>query len=265
MIKHFIKKTGLAAGVAALILVGGVSAGQAAGAATKLKELEWSFEGMFGTYDDASLQRGFQVYKEVCSACHALKRVAFRNLEDIGFSEAEVKAIADDYQFEDGPDSFGDMFMREGRPFDRFPSPFENEQQARASNNGAYPVDLSLVAKSRGGGPNYIYSLITGYYDPPADVELRQGMHYNPYFSGGQIAMAQPLYEDSVEYADGTPASVDQMSADVAHFLMWAAEPKLEERKQMGFKVILFLILVSGLLYFVNKKVWLPVKRGEDV
>lgn len=265
MIKKMLKKSGLVASLAGLALAGGIAVGNAAGGAHEPEDMDWSFEGMFGHYDQASLQRGYQVYKEVCAACHSLKRVAFRNLGDIGFSEAEVKALAAQYEVEAGPDEFGDMYMREARPHDKLPSPFDNEQQARAANGGALPPDLSLIAKSRAGGPDYIHALLSGYEEPPADMTLRAGMNYNPYFDGAQIAMAQPLYPDMVEYADGTPATVDQMSEDVAHFLMWAAEPKLEERKSMGFKVILFLIVLSGLLYFVNKKVWLRVKRGDDV
>ncbi|RMF11247.1 MAG: cytochrome c1 [Alphaproteobacteria bacterium] len=263
--KAMFKKTGLIVSLASALVSGGFGAAQAAGGSAELKHLDWSFNGMFGRYDDASLQRGFQVYREVCSACHSLKHIAFRNLTDIGFSEAEVKALAAQYEIVDGPDEFGDMYTREGRPSDRIPGPFENEQQARASNGGALPPDLSLVAKSRVGGPDYIYSLLTGYHEPPAGVELRAGMNYNAVFPGNQIAMAPPLFEDMVEFADGTPATVEQMAEDVSHFLMWAAEPKLEERKSMGFRVLLFLIIMTGLFYFANKKVWLPVKRGENV
>lgn len=263
--KAMLKKTGLVVSLASGMVMGGLAAVHAAGPAADLKERDWSFEGVFGTYDRAALQRGFQVYKESCASCHSLKRIAFRNLEALGFSSAEVDAIAAEYEVEDGPDEFGDMFTRSAAPFDYIPPPFENEQMARASNGGAYPPDLSLIAKARAGGPNYIYSLLSGYEDPPADVELGQGMHYNPYFSGEQIAMAAPLFDDLVEYADGTPATVDQMAADVSHFLMWTAEPKLEERKSMGFRTMLFLIVLTGLLYFVNKKVWRPVKRGEQV
>lgn len=261
--KAMFKKTGLILSIASALAFGGTA--QAAGDGAELEHLDWSFKGIFGHYDDASLQRGFQVYREVCSACHSLHLIAFRDLEGIGFSEADVKAIAAEYEVTDGPDQFGDMFTREGRPSDRIPSPFENVQQARASNGGAYPPDLSLMAKAREGGADYIYSLLTSFHEPPAGVEMRAGANYNPVFPGGQIAMAQPLYEDMVEYADGTPATLEQEAEDVAHFLMWAAEPKLEARKAMGFRVLIFLIIMTGLFYFANKKVWLPVKRGEDV
>jgi ubiquinol-cytochrome c reductase cytochrome c1 subunit len=242
-----------------------MSGAWAAGDAAPVKKVEWSFNGPFGTFDRAQLQRGYQVYKEVCAACHSMKYLAFRNLADLGFDEAEVKALAAGYEVEDGPNDDGDMFTRPGRPSDYFPSPFANEKQARAANNGAYPPDLSLIAKARMGGPDYIYSLLTGYSEPPADVEMGDGMHYNVYFSGGQIAMAPPLSDDIVTYADGTSTTVDQMAKDVAAYLMWAAEPKLEERKSLGFRVMIFLVIMTGLFYLINKKVWAPVKRGEQV
>ncbi len=255
--------------VVGLMLGLGLSAtAQAAGPATPNKKVEWSFEGPFGKFDQAQLQRGFQVYKEVCAACHSLHLVAFRTLGDKGgplFSEAEVKAIAAAYEVQDGPDQDGEMFARPARPSDKFPGPYANEQQGRAANNGAYPPDLSLIAKARADGPNYLYSLLTGYYEAPADVHLNPGMSYNPYFPGGQIAMPQPISDDQVTYADGTPATVDQMSKDLAAFLMWTAEPKLEERKSLGFSVMIFLAIMTVLFYFANKRVWAPVKRGEDI
>lgn len=225
----------------------------------------WSFSGPFGKYDPQQLQRGFQVYREVCSSCHSLDFVAFRNLADPGgphFTEEEVAALAAEYQITDGPDDMGDMFERPGRPSDYFPAPFANEQAARASNGGAYPPDLSLIAKARAGGPDYLVALLTGYRDPPAGFDLLEGMNYNEYFQGHQIAMPPPLAEGSITtngnnaYEDGTPATVPQMAADVAAFLMWAAEPHLETRKQTGVKVILFLLVMTGLLYAAKRKVW---------
>lgn len=259
--KSMIKTLGLGL-VAGAIFMGNA---WAAGDAAPVRKVDWSFNGPFGTYDQAQLQRGYQVYKEVCAACHAMKRVAFRNLADIGFDEAEIKALAAGYEIEDGPNDDGDMFMRPGRPSDRFPSPFANEKQARAANNGAYPPDLSLVAKARAGGPDYLYSLLTGYKEPPADAEMGDGMSYNPYFPGGQIAMAAPLSDGIVDYAGDTPETVDQMAKDVAAFMMWAAEPKMEERKSLGFRVMIFLVIMTGLFYLMYKKVWAPVKRGEQV
>ncbi len=264
MMKANWKKAGLVLSLASVLSLGGLGAAQAS-EGTQITKLNWPFEGMFGHYDQASLQRGFQVYKEVCSACHSLKMIAFRNLEALGFSKPEVKAIAAGYDITDGPNKDGDMYTRPGRPSDHFPGPFENEQQARSANGGALPPDLSLIAKAREGGPDYIYSILTGFQEPPADFKLREGMHYNAAFPGHQIAMPPPLSDDLVQFADGTPATVHQMAHDVAQFLMWAAEPKMEERKALGFKVLIYLVLLTGLLYFANKKVWLRVKKGEDV
>lgn len=221
------------------------------------KQVPWVFDGMQGHFDRQSIQRGFQVYKEVCSACHGLKRVAFRNLQDVGFSEAEVKALAAGYTIQDGPNDLGDMFDRPGRASDHFPSPFANEQAARSANNGAYPPDLSLIVKARHDGANYLYSLLTGYGEPPADFTLNEGMHYNPYFPGAQIAMPQPIASDGqVTYEDGTSATVDQMSRDVVNFLQWAAEPEMEQRKMMGIKVMIFLGIMSVLFFFAKRRVW---------
>jgi ubiquinol-cytochrome c reductase cytochrome c1 subunit len=224
-----------------------------------LKQVNWAFDGMFGTVDKQSAQRGFQVYKEVCAACHSLKRVAIRNLTEIGFSEAEVKALAAGYQVKDGPNDSGDMFDRPGKPSDLFPSPFANENAARASNGGAYPPDLSLIVKARHDGANYIYSLLTGFEEAPADMHMNTGMHYNPYFPGQQIAMPKPLNDDQVTYEDGTKASVDQMSRDVVNFLEWAAEPEMESRKEMGLKVLLFLAAFSAFAYIAKRNIWRKV------
>jgi ubiquinol-cytochrome c reductase cytochrome c1 subunit len=223
----------------------------------------WSFDGVFGTFDRAALQRGFQVYKDVCSACHSMNLVAYRNLGDPGgpgFNEAEVKAIAASVEVTDPrPNDQGEMVQRPGLPSDKFKAPFPNEQAAKAANNGALPPDLSLIAKARAGGADYLHGLLTGYADPPADFKLTQGLNYNKYFPGHQIAMAPPLAADAVSYTDGTQATVDQMASDVAQFLMWAAEPKLEERKRIGFQAILFLIVATGLFYAVKRKVWADV------
>jgi len=245
--------------IAAALIGAGTTAAHAAGAYKEPRDVAWGWEGPFGTFDRAALQRGFQVYTQVCAACHGLKYVKYRNLGDDGgpgFSAAEVKAIAAQYQVTDGPNEDGDMFERPALPKDAFIEPFENEQIARLANNGAYPPDLSLMTKARDGGADYLYSLLVGYEDAPADLTMQPGMNYNPYFSGKQIAMAQPLYADSVEYADGTQASVDQMAKDVVTFLHWAAEPKLEARKRTGFSVMTFLVILAGLLYFTQRKIW---------
>jgi ubiquinol-cytochrome c reductase cytochrome c1 subunit len=217
---------------------------------------EWSFNGVFGTFDRAALQRGFQVYQKVCSTCHAVKHLYFRDLAALGYGADEVKGIAAQVQVTDGPNDTGEMFQRPGRPSDPIPGPFANDQAARTANNGALPPDLSLMTKAREGGEDYVYAILTGYKDAPAGVKMNQNMSYNEYFAGHQIAMPPPLSPDQVEYADKTPATVPKMAHDVVSFLAWAAEPTLEERHRMGFKVILFLIVLSGLLYAAKRKIW---------
>ncbi len=247
----------------ALAIVGGLIAAtpgaQAAGESVAIPDAGFSFNGIFGTYDRASAQRGFQVYQQVCASCHAAHLLSYRNLRDLGLTEAQVAAIASQVQIQDGPNDEGQMFERPGRPSDRFRSPFPNPQAARASNNGAMPPDLSVIAKARAGGANYLYALLTGYEDPPAGMTLGEGMNYNRYFPGHQIAMARPLNPDQVEYADGTPATIENMSRDVSTFLAWAAEPEAEERRAMGVKIIIFLTLLAGLAYVVKRKVWANV------
>lgn len=245
---------------AAAIVAG---AAPAAGAEEEITypDRDWSWEGPFGTFDRAQLQRGLQVYTEVCSLCHSLRLVAYRDLEELGYTEDQVKAYAANYEIEDGPDENGEMYMRPALPSDHFVPPYPNEQAARAANGGAYPPDLSLMAKARKGGADYIAALLTGYTEPPEDVQLMAGMNYNEYFPGHQIAMPQPLFEDAVEYADGTPATVEQMAEDVADFLMWTAEPKLEARKSMGIKVLIFLGIFTAMLYAVKRQVWKNVKH----
>ena len=218
---------------------------------------DWSFHGMFGTFDRGAVQRGFQVYQEVCAGCHSLKLVAYRNLSGIGLSEDQIKAIAAEFEVTDGPNDEGDMFQRPAKPSDRFVMPFANANAARAANNGALPPDLSLIVKARKGGADYLHALLTGYKEePPAGVKLSEGMNYNVYFPGNQIAMAPPVADDAVEYADGTTATADQIATDIATFLAWAAEPELEDRKRMGIKVLLFLIVLTAMLYALKRQVW---------
>lgn len=246
--------------LAASCAIAGLGAGTAAAAeGVALPHQEWSFDGFFGTYDRGAAQRGFQVYREVCTACHSMNLVRYRNLADLGFSEDEIKALAAEVEVTDGPDDSGEMFERPARPSDPFPAPFPNEKAARAANGGAYPPDLSLITKARVGGADYIYGLLTGYVEPPADVAVPDGMYYNAHFPGHQIAMPPPLSDDGVSYADGTPATVDQMAHDVTTFLSWAAEPELEVRKRTGVKVMLFLIVLTGLLYATKRKIWAKV------
>lgn len=246
----------LTATLAVLTLVLTASAASAAGDAATPKSSSWAHGGPFGTFDRASVQRGFQVYREVCASCHSLRFIAFRNLLEIGLNEEEAKAVAAEYEVTDGPNADGDMYDRAGKLSDYFPSPFANANAARASNNGAFPPDLSLIVKGRTGHEDYIYSILTGYADPPAGFQLGDGMNYNAFFAGGQIAMAAPLSEDVVEYADGTSATVEQMSRDVTSFLAWAGDPHMEARKRMGVKVVLFLVVFAGLMYAVKRKVW---------
>ncbi|CAI8377339.1 MAG TPA: cytochrome c1 [Rhodobiaceae bacterium] len=248
--------------LAACLLLAGLSAPSPANAAGEAKHphaIDWSFAGPFGTYDRNALRRGFQVYKEVCASCHGMKQISFRNLSQPGgpeFSEAEVKAIAAEYEVTDGPDDYGDMYERPALPKDRFVEPYPNVNAARAANGGAYPPDLSLITKARSGGPDYIHALLSGYKEAPEGVEMRPGLYYNPYMAGGKIAMPAPLLEELVEYGDGTPATVQQMSLDVTQFLNWAAEPELEQRKRTGFMVLIYLTIFAGLLYFSMRKIW---------
>jgi len=232
------------------------TAAYASGEQKHPKHIEWSFDGFLGKVDKPSAQRGLQVYKEVCAACHGLSRVSFRTLTAIGFSEAEVKAFAAGYTVKDGPNDDGEMFERPGLPYDKFVSPYPNDNASRAANNGAYPPDLSLITKARHDGANYLYSLLTGYEEPPADLKVPEGQHYNPYFPGHLLAMPAPLSAGQVTFEDGTEASVDQMSHDVVNFLQWAAEPEMEQRKQMGIKVLLYLAVFTGFAYIAKKHIW---------
>lgn len=231
----------------------------AAGGAVELIKRDWSFSGPFGTFDKAAMQRGFQVYREVCAGCHSMKYIAFRNFADLGYNEVEIKAIAAEYEVEDGPDDEGEMFMRPGIPADRMPSPYPNDNAARAGNGGALPPDLSLIAKARANGPDYLYSLLIGYKEPPPDLAVPEGMYYNDAYSGNLIAMPQPLYGDDVSYADGAETSVEAMSADLTQFLMWAAEPKLEVRKRIGVAVVFFLSIFVILSVLAKRRVWAGV------
>jgi ubiquinol-cytochrome c reductase cytochrome c1 subunit len=224
---------------------------------------DWSFKGLFGKFDRSALQRGYQVYTEVCSSCHSMKYVSYRNLSEKGgpeFSEDAVKAIAASFEVNDGPNSDGEMFTRPGKPSDKFVMPYDNVKAAEAANGGAYPPDMSVLVKARGGGVDYIYSLLQGYEDAPNGMTLDEGVHYNKYMYGNKIKMSAPLSEGIVEYGDGTNATVEQMSKDVTTFLMWAAEPHLESRHQMGFKAIVYLIILTILVYFSMKKIWSRVE-----
>ncbi len=224
---------------------------------------DWSFKGLFGKFDRASLQRGYQVYTEVCAACHSMKYLSYRNLSEKGgpeFSIAQAKAIAASFEVTDGPNADGEMFQRPGKLSDKFVMPYENVKAAEAANGGAYPPDMSVLVKARGGGVDYIYSLLQGYEEAPSGMILDDGVHYNKYMYGNKIKMSAPLSDGIIEYSDGTNPSVEQMSKDVTTFLMWAAEPSLEARHQMGFKAIVYLIILTILVYFSMKRIWSRVK-----
>ena len=264
------KKSLILSALAGAYMLTSAGGAMAAGGGIEVPRQSWSWDGIFGSFDRGEAQRGLQVYKEVCAGCHGLRLVSFRNLTQLGYTEDQVKAFAAEYEVTDGPNDEGEMFQRPARPADRFVSPFPNDNAARASNNGALPPDLSLIVDNRGfgmdfivypaghqyGGADYVYGLLVGYGEAPADVKMGENMHYNKYFGGHQIAMAPPLSEGAVEYSDGTKATVEQMARDVTTFLAWAAEPNLEERKAMGLKVILFLIVFMGLILAVKKRVW---------
>jgi ubiquinol-cytochrome c reductase cytochrome c1 subunit len=279
---NFFRSTLAAAALALVTLTGPALA---AGGGPKPPEVNWTFDGPFGYFDRQQLQRGFKVYREVCAACHAMNLVRFRNLSQRGgpeFSEAQVRALAAEYKIGDGPNDQGEMFERPGRPADAFPKPFPNEQAARAANNGAYPYDLSVMAKARNytrgfptfvfdiftqyqeGGPDYLAAFLTGYEDPPADKakDVQPGQQWNKYKDGNIISMPNVLQDGLVTYpkgADGQPQAPEtpaQYAKDVVAFLMWAAEPHMEARKQTGIAVISFLIIFAGLLYFTKKRIW---------
>jgi len=233
-----------------------------------LLEINWSFKGLFGTFDRSSLQRGYQVYQEVCSACHSVQYLSYRNLSEKGgpeFSIEETKAIAAQFEVLDGPNSDGEMFTRPGRLSDKFVKPFPNVETATAANGGVYPPDMSVLTKARKGGADYIYSLLVGYEDAPEGYELDDGVYYNKYMVGNKIKMSKPLFDGAVEYSDGVQATETQMAKDVATFLTWAAEPHLEARHKMGVSAILYLIVLIMLVYFSMKKVWSRVDSKDEL
>ncbi len=268
---------GMAAAAVLAAAPGFTSGAEAAGVSVRPERMPWSFSGPFGTYDQAQLQRGFKVFREVCASCHSANFMSFRNLSQTGgpeFTEDQVKQVASEYQVQDGPNDSGDMFERPGRPSDHWPSPFPNEQAARAANGGAFPPDLSVITKARSYsvgfpgfitdafiqyqeyGVDYVHALLLGYDEPPEGAHVQPGLHFNTYFPGHQIAMPKPLSDEQVEYTDGSPQTVRQYSEDVSAFLMWVAEPHMDTRKRIGFQVMIFLIVFAGLLYFTKKKVW---------
>lgn len=231
-----------------------------------LIDANWSFEGIFGKFDRGELRRGYQVYSEVCSGCHSMSSLSYRNLSEEGgpeFSIEIVKNIAASFEVMDGPNSEGEMFARSGRLSDKFVSPYPNIQASMAANGGAYPPDMSVLAKARNGGAAYIYSLLQGYEEAPEEFSLDDGVYYNKYMEGNQIKMPNVLSDDLIEYADGTKATTEQMAKDVASFLAWAAEPSLEARHKIGFRVILYLIILAGLVYLSMNRLWSGIESKK--
>jgi cytochrome c1 len=254
------------------ILVSAIAAFAIAGSAAhaaetpKLPNHDWTFEGVFGYFDKAQLRRGYKIYRQVCSGCHGMRLLYYRDLEDLGYSEDQVKEIASQYEVPAPPNEWGETYvdgerlMQPAKPSDHFISPYPNENAARAANAGALPPDLSVMAKARKGGPDYIYALLTGFKDePPEGFKMMEGMYYNEYFPGHQIAMPQPLFDEAVDYEDGTPMTLDQYAKDISAFLEWSASPELEARKSLGIKVILFLIVLTALFYALKRKIWADV------
>ena len=229
----------------------------------ELLKVDWSFKGFFGKFDRSSLQRGYQVYNEVCASCHSMKYLSYRNLSEKGgpeFSKEQAKAIAANFEVIDGPDNDGEMFTRPAKLSDKFVKPYQNDKEAMASNGGAYPPDMSVLVKARSGGADYIYSLLLGYEDPPSNLILDDGVYYNKYMYGNMIRMPNPLSDGLIEYNDGTEATEEQMAKDLVNFLAWAAEPHLEARHKIGFKAIIYLLILTILVYFSMKRLWSRVE-----
>jgi ubiquinol-cytochrome c reductase cytochrome c1 subunit len=245
--------------LAAMMLAGATSPAWAQAEAPTPPAQHWSFDGPFGAFDLAGAQRGFQVYSEVCSVCHSLQYLHYRDLAGIGLTEAQIKAIAAAVTVPQGTDDQGAPVDGPATPANQFRSPFPNEKPARAANNGALPPDLSLIVNAREGHADYVYGILTGYADPPQGMQMQSGMNYNKHFAGNQIAMPPPLSDGRVTYADGTQATVEQMAHDVVTFLTWAANPEMVQRKQIGWRVVLYLMLLTGLTYAVKRKVWANV------
>jgi ubiquinol-cytochrome c reductase cytochrome c1 subunit len=260
-------------GLSALGLLSGGAAGVAYALDDSVKAeihmhpptMPWSHSGHMDSLDHESVRRGYQVYKQVCSACHSMKYLAYRNTVDIFMTEAEAKAEAAEAMVLDGPNEAGEMFERPGKLSDYFPSPYPNDEAAAAANNGAIPPDLSYIALARKGGENYVYHLLTSYCDPPAGIELREGQHFNPYYPGGALAMAPPLYNEVIEYEDGTPASMSQLAKDVCTFLVWAGSPEHDERKKIGVKSMVVLSIMTGLILYWKKHKWSVLKSRKVV
>lgn len=248
---------------AGIFLAGQAAPANANEAVVHPGSFKWSHDAYTDSFDTASIRRGLQVYRQVCSACHSIEALAFRNLVGVTHTLDEVKVIASEYQITDGPDDNGEMFQRPGKPSDKLPLAYPNEEAAKAANGGANPPDLSLITKARHNGSNYVFSLLTGFQEPPAGVTVREGLHFNPYFPGHVIGMARPLYDEAVEYEDGTKATTSQMAKDVVTFLTWIGEPWHDDRKRIGIKAM-FLTSCLMALTLYNKKVrWSVLKSRK--
>lgn len=263
--KRLLATVGAVAGGAGALLFALDQSVQASGSEVHPTKMPWSHDGMLSSFDHSSLRRGYEVYKTVCAACHSMQYIAYRNLVGVTHTEAEAKTEAESVQIKDGPDDQGNYFERAGKLSDYFPSPYPNEEAARAANNGAYPPDLSYIASARHGGENYVFALLTGYTDPPAGVILREGQYFNPYFPGGAIGMAQVIYNEVLEYSDGTPASAAQIAKDVATFLRWTSEPEMDDRKRMILKAFSILSILIGLTYYIKRHKWSALKTRKIV
>jgi len=253
-----------------VVVAGGAGLALALNQSVKASDLElhppnypWSHSGMVSSLDHASIRRGYQVYKQVCSACHSMEYLAFRNLVGVSHTETEVKVLAEEIEVMDGPDESGEMFTRPGKLSDYFPKPYANPEAARVANNGALPPDLSYIVNARHGGEDYVFSLLTGYCEPPAGVAVREGLYYNPYFPGQAIGMAPPIYNEVLEYEDGTPATMSQVAKDVCTFLRWAAEPEHDQRKRMGLKLLMGSAILIPLVYYMKRHRWSVLKSRK--
>ncbi|KAL5292012.1 CYC1 family protein [Megaselia abdita] len=263
--KKLLATVGATVGGAGALMFALESSVKASGTEVHPHTMPWSHNGMLASLDHTSIRRGYEVYKQVCAACHSMRFIAYRNLIGVSHTEAEAKAEAEEIQVRDGPDDAGNYFMRPGKLSDYFPSPYPNEEAARAANNGAYPPDLSYIVSARHGGENYIFALLTGYCDAPAGVILREGQYFNPYFPGGAISMGQVLYNEVIEYADGTPATASQLAKDVATFLKWTSEPEFDERKRILVKVIGVFTFLTAISYYIKRHKWSVLKSRKMV
>ncbi|CAO1340908.1 unnamed protein product [Diamesa serratosioi] len=261
--KTFATIAGLTVGGAGALLVALESSVTASGVEPHPPHNHWNHNGLIESLDHGSIRRGYEVYKQVCAACHSMQYIAYRNLVGVSHTEAEAKAEAEEAMVKDGPNDQGEYYMRPGKLSDYFPSPYANEEAARAANNGAYPPDLSWIVSARHGGEDYIFALLTGYHDAPAGMNLRDGQYFNPYFPGGAIGMAQALYNETIEYSDGTPATASQLAKDVATFLKWASEPEHDDRKRMIIKATGMFTILLALTYYIKRHKWSSLKSRK--